>query len=206
MGRVSATAAVLPRAGSRARVLPPRWLMGAAIPALIVGAFVATNVQASLTQRRLEGAWSAIVARGPLDPIALAAHAPAAGSPVARLAIPALHLDVIVVEGATPAAMRRGPAHLAASPLPGGAGVSIVTGNRLGFGGFFADLDRLDPGDRILMETLAGPVAFVVRTVETVPAGRLDLAPAGERRGLMLFASARRWGGPDRIVVRAEEE
>lgn len=178
-----------------------------ALAVALLLAYVGTNVSASLAQRSLERKWEdAVAAARGLTPAEIAARTPAVGDPVGRLRIPALGLDAIVIEGADPGQMRRGPAHLPASPLPGQDGVAIITANRLGFGGFFADLDRLTPGDRILVETLGGRRLFVVHTVDVVPVERLDLTTRATRPVLILFASARRWGGGDRIVVRALEQ
>lgn len=185
----------------------PRAAALIAVPAALLLAFVGTNVSASLAQRGLERAWAdRLAAADGLSRADLARLAPAPGDPVARLVVPAMGLDAVVVEGASPAEMRRGPAHLPSTPLPGFAGVSILTANRFGFGGFFAEIERLAPGDRVTVETLAGRRTFVVTAVSVVPAETLDLDGDGTSPALMLFASARRWGGGDRIVVRAVEE
>ena len=48
------------------------------------------------------------------------------GQGLTRLAVPAIGLDVLVVEGTTPAALRAGAGHYLGTPLPGQAGnVSI---------------------------------------------------------------------------------
>lgn len=203
---MSATAAVMAAGRRRTRRAGRAWLVALALPALLVGAYVTTNVQASLAQRDLRDRWEATLeaTRG-IDPVAAARHRYAPGDPVARLVVPAIGLDAIVVEGADPTEMRRGPAHLPLSAIPGEDGIAILTGNRFGFGGFFADVDRLRPGDRIRVETIAGAHTFVVRSVDVVPVERLDLRTTGTGPALVLFASARRWGGADRIVIRAEE-
>lgn len=200
---MSTAAVALPM--RRARRRSPR-VLAAVIPAALVGAFLASNLQASLAQRTLRQQWAKSVADArDLSPIDLARRTYARGEAVARLHIPAMALDAVVVEGADPAQVRRGPAHLASSPIPGEDGMAVITGNRLGFGGFLGDLDRLRIGDRIEVETLAGPVTFIVSSVDVVSADQLDLTSTGTRPMLMLFAGAKRWGGGDRIVVRAEE-
>lgn len=175
-----------------------------ALPVALLLAFVATNVYASLAQRGLDARWAGLLAeaRG-LTPVEIAARATALGDPVARLRIPSIGLDAVVVEGASPAEMRRGPAHLPGTPLPGEDGVAAITANRFGFGGFFSDLERLAPGDRIVVETLRGPMTFTVQSADVVPVERLDFDTEATQPVLLLFASARRWGGGDRLVVRA---
>lgn len=181
-----------------------RWL-AAALPVLAIAGYIGTNVSASLAQRALRTQWDRARAEAArMTPAAAARWEFAAGDPVVRLRIGSIGLDAIVVEGAGPAQTRRGPAHLAGTPLPGEDGTAVLTGNRLGFGAFLSGIDRIAPGDRIEVQTLTGTRVFVVRSVDTVPADRLDLRPTGTAPGLMLFAGAKRWGGGSRIVVRAE--
>jgi sortase A len=190
----------------RARRVPrPAWLL--LVPLALVLVYVGTNVAASIAQNSLETRWAAAVrdARG-LTPAQLAQRRPNIGDPVARLVIPSISLDAVVVEGAAAAQMRRGPSHVPASPLPGADGQSVILGNRFGFGSFFADVNRLVPGDRIGVQTLADDMNFVVISVDVVPVERLDVGSEGTRPRLILVASAGRFGGGDRIVITAGPE
>jgi sortase A len=191
----------------RARRRVPRTAWLTLVPVALVLVYVGTNVAASLAQNGLEARWARAVAsaRG-LSAAQLAHRSARVGDPVARLVIPSMSLDAVIVEGATPAQMRRGPAHLPASPMPGIDGRSVIIGNRFGFGGFFADIDRLKPGDRIGTQTLATQMNFVVLSVDVMPVDRLDVGSEGTRPHLVLIASAGRFGGGDRIVVTAVPE
>lgn len=182
----------------------PLLIIAGGIAAALLVSYIATNVYASLAQRTLDGRMADALERwAPLEPPDRSSIAFATGDPVARLVAPDIGLDVVVAEGATPSVMRRAPGHLPASAVPGEQGVSIVTANRLGFGSFFSRLGGLTVGDRIVTESVFGRTTYTVVEVRTVPAQRLDLTTDSNDRVLMLFGSARVWGGPDRIVVRA---
>ena len=138
-----------------------------------------------------------------LDPVERSAVAYAPGDPIARLVVDSIGLDAIVVEGATPSLMRSAPGHLDSSATPGENGVAIITANRIGFGSFFMKLDRLSVGDRIVTESALGRTVYEVESVKVVPDEQMDLTVDSTTGVLVLFGSARLWGGPDRIVVRA---
>jgi sortase A len=191
------------------RARPPRRaaLLVAGLAVALLGSYLGSNTYASLGQRELEGRLDALLQRAArMDPVDRSSLSYAPGDPIARLVVPAIGLDVVVVEGTTPALMRRGPGHLPGSAVPGEQGVAIVTGNRLGFGGFFQRLDQLQVGDRILVRSALGSTAYTVTERSVVPADRLDLATDSEKRVLVLFASAHLWGGSDRLVIRAVAE
>lgn len=80
--------------------------------------------------------------------------APAVGSPVARLVIPAIGLDRIVVEGVGTAQLRGGPGHYPGTARPGEQGNVGIAGHRTTYGAPFGDLDRLHPSDRITLDTV----------------------------------------------------
>ncbi|HEX9696509.1 MAG TPA: sortase [Actinomycetota bacterium] len=176
--------------------------MAAVVPALLAGLYVTSNVRASLAQRSLRAQWETTVAAGTIEPAELSARSFAAGAPVARLGIAAIGMDLIVVEGG--AGTRRGPAHAIESVHPGLPGVAIVEAGRFGYGNMFMRLDRLVPGDVIVVRTLAGDRRFTVRSVETVPATAIDPQRDSITPTLLLVAPARSWGSEDRVVVRAE--
>lgn len=203
---MSATSAAIPIRAARRRLRPRLAALVAAgsLVVALVGAYVGTNVWASIQQNSLESRFDhAAAAWEALDPVERSAVDVAQGDPVARLEIPSIGLGAVVIEGATPALMRRGPAHLPGSATPGDQGVAIVTANRFAFGSFFLRLDRLEIGDRIVTQSPVGRTTYTVVEMRVVPADRLDLATDSTERVLMLFASARLWGGGDRIVVRA---
>lgn len=195
----------LPARGRSLKV--PALIVGGSILIAIALTYVATNVYASLGQRDLRGRIDEAIARwAPLDPLARSSIAYASGDPVARLLAPEIGLDVVVAEGATPSVMRRAPGHLPGSATPGEEGVAIVTANRFGFGSFFFRLGNLSEGDRIVTQSVLGRTTYIVTEVRTVSVDRLDLGTDSNERVLMLFGSARLWGGPDRVVVRAVAE
>lgn len=75
------------------------------------------------------------------------------GEGLTRLRIPKLGLDVLVVEGTTPAALRAGAGHYVGTPLPGEPGNVGIAGHRTTFGRPFNQLDLVQPGDVAELET-----------------------------------------------------
>jgi sortase A len=75
------------------------------------------------------------------------------GSPLTRLRIPRVKLDVLVVEGTTAAALRAGAGHYVGTPLPGEVGNVSIAGHRTTFGRPFNRLDELKTGDEVILET-----------------------------------------------------
>lgn len=84
------------------------------------------------------------------------------GSPLTRLQIPVLDVDVMVVEGTTPAALRAGAGHYPETPLPGEAGNVAIAGHRTTYGRPFNEMDDLEPGDEILLTTPIGKHTYEV--------------------------------------------
>jgi sortase A len=69
--------------------------------------------------------------------------------PVARLEIPSLHYDEIVLEGATPRTLAFGPARLLSSPEPGEPGNIVVAGHRTSW---FRSLETIQRNDLIQLQ------------------------------------------------------
>lgn len=90
----------------------------------------------------------------------------APGSPVALLAVPALHVDNdVVVEGTASGDLESGPGHVRDTPLPGQAGWSLLYGKSTTFGAPFGRLGQLRPGDRIDVTTAQGAFTYRVSRV-----------------------------------------
>ena len=79
----------------------------------------------------------------------------AVGDVLTRLQIPkkGIDLDVLVVEGTTPAALRAGAGHYPGTPLPGEEGNVGIAGHRTTFGRPFNHLDEMGPGDEVILIT-----------------------------------------------------
>lgn len=119
-----------------------------------------------------------------------------AGTPVALLEAPAIGLSEVVIEGTASDLLRSGVGHRRDSVMPGQAGTAVVLGRQLAYGGPFAQLSRLVPGDEIVVTTGQGTSTFRVvslrRAGDPMPEplrrgeGRLELQTAD---GLALFPS-----------------
>ncbi|MHB8451137.1 MAG: class E sortase [Mycobacteriales bacterium] len=71
------------------------------------------------------------------------------GQGLTRIVIPKINLDVLVVQGTTPAALEAGAGHYVNTPLPGEAGNVAIAGHRTTFGHPFNRLDEMHPGDDV---------------------------------------------------------
>jgi sortase A len=100
----------------------------------------AAQAHASVAIAREKVAQSVSMATGPV----------ALGSPVARLRIPRIHLDEIVLEGVGDDELNAAPGHLPGSALPGMRGNAVISAHR---DRHFSRLDQLQLGDTIRTET-----------------------------------------------------
>ncbi len=85
------------------------------------------------------------------------------GEAFAQLRIPAIGLDVTLVEGVRRRDLKKGPGHLTGTPVPGQPGNSVISGHRTTYGAPFGSLNELLPGDRIEVDTAIGTHLFEVR-------------------------------------------
>lgn len=97
-----------------------------------------------------------------LDPEALAAIVPERGDPIARIVMPTIGVDQLVVHGVDVADLKLGPGHFPSTPWPGQEGNSAIAGHRTTYGQPFHDIDQLQPGDPIIVETLQGEFTYRV--------------------------------------------
>jgi sortase A len=126
--------------------------------------------------------------------------------PVARLSFPRLGRSAIVLEQAGGEALAFGPAHVAATPLPGENGTSVIAGHRDTHFDFIKDLK---PGDEIDLTTRAGTtVAFRMAGSSVVHAQASGIDPIGSTPRLALvtcYPFDAIGQAPLRYVVFAEE-
>jgi sortase A len=139
---------------------------------------------------------------------------PPEGDAVARLRIPKIGVDSIVVNGVTRDDLRKGPGHYPETPLPGQEGNSAIAGHRTTYGAPFGDLDQLAEGDLILVRTLQGSFRFRVReqlVVKPSDVSVLDPVPvnadqpdAGELATLTLTTCNPKYSAAQRLIIHAD--
>jgi sortase A len=134
--------------------------------------------------------------------IAGASWAMARGSPVARIVIPRLGLDEVVVEGVGEAELRAGPGHMSGSVLPGENGTTVISAHR---DRHFRALSDIAVGDTILTESAGGSVTWRVARLRITDADHAALREAPTPTLLLTPCWPIRYFGPapDRLIVEA---
>jgi len=84
---------------------------------------------------------------------------------VARLTVPSRHVDLYVLDNASPRALAFGPAHVSGTAAPGSAGNVVMVAHR---DTHFAFLRSLRADDEIDVETSRGAARYRVREVSVV--------------------------------------
>jgi sortase A len=137
---------------------------------VLLTAAAADAAAGALARDRARAEWDRLMARQAVESVERAVTSSTAlgpvkrGAPLARLRIPRLGLDEIVVEGVGDDELRAGPGHLPGSAMPGNSGNAVISAHR---DRHFRNLDELAVGDTVITETIAGRTAWVVtkRTV-----------------------------------------
>ena len=129
---------------------------------------------------------------------------PKPGEAVARLIVPAIGVDQVVVSGVGLDELKKGPGHYPDTPLPGKIGNAAIAGHRSTFGAPFARVDELKRGDEIDVTRPDGTryVYRVVdsRVVEPTEVSVIANTPDAE---LTLTSCWPKFSAAKRIVVRA---
>lgn len=125
------------------------------------------------------------------------------GSPVARLQIPRLGLDEIVIEGVGDLELNVGPGHLPGSALPGDEGNSVISAHR---DRHFLKLEGLAVGDTLVTEVGSGSTRWIVVARRIVQAGEPALFAAKTPTLTLTTCWPIRYFGPapDRLVITAQ--
>ncbi|TQN38095.1 sortase A [Blastococcus colisei] len=110
---------------------------------------------------------------------AVPVHESKLGDAFAVLHIPRLGLDYerVVLEGTQERQLSQGPGHYTGTAMPGEQGNVAFAGHRVGKGSPFLELDLLQPGDPIVVETADS--WFVYRMLGDVATGDVAADPSG---------------------------
>lgn len=150
--------------------------------------------------------------------------APGPGAPVFRIMIPEIDLNegkgYVVVEGVDEEALKAGPGHYPKcsedfpKPLctgfpaawPGTKGRVIVSGHRTTFKAPFLDLDKLDKGDEIIVETKWGIFTYEIYEQRAVaPTDPAIVVQKDNVRELVLTTCNPKFSAAQRLITFARQ-
>lgn len=166
-----------------------------------------TYARGALSRSEARAAWERAEARRAVHDASLidigdASRPARRGAPVARLVIPSLGLDEIVVEGVGDDELNAGPGHLPGSATPGEPGNAVISAHR---DRHFSSLGDLRVGDTVYTETSSGRASWLVTKRRVVGAGRPALFSTAEPVLTLTTCWPIRYLGtaPDRLIVEA---
>ncbi len=125
------------------------------------------------------------------------------GTPIARLVIPRLELDVVVAEGTSSRVLRRAVGRVARSAWPGEDGNIVLAGHR---DTFFSSLAGIREGDLIVLDSGAGEQTYRVewtRVVEPTDVRVLSQSSYPALTLITCYPFQYVGSAPRRFVVRA---
>lgn len=132
---------------------------------------------------------------------------PERGAAFAEIRIPTLENLVdgwTVVEGVSLSELKTGAGHMPWTPLPGQPGNAVISGHRTTYGQPFHDLDQLEPGDTIEVETALGTHVYAVREVFIVRPTDVWVTDPMPGAWLTLTTCHPKFSARERLIVQAE--
>lgn len=135
---------------------------------------------------------------------------PENGEPIGMIRIPKIAITRTVVQGITADQLKRGPGHYPTTPLPGERGTVAIAGHRTTYGQPFHNVDKLDPGDQIQLETLRGRFVYEITGTKIVKPRQTEVldeqkGPDGQARPLLVLTACHpKYSARQRIIVEAK--
>lgn len=118
------------------------------------------------------------------------------------VAIPALGIDRPLFDGIRLPTFDRGPGHWPGTALPGQIGNMVIGGHRTSGNADFADIDRLQPGDEVIVTDTAGAsFTYAVQSVEIADPFAERIVYQTPARTATLFACHPPGSVAQRVVV-----
>ena len=109
-----------------------------------------------------------------------------------------------IVAGVSVTDLKNGAGHMPATPLPGQPGTSVISGHRTTYGAPFHELDTLEEGDRIEVETAIGLHVYEVRSLEIVRPTDVWVTEPRSGAWLTLTTCHPKFSARERLIVFAE--
>ena len=128
------------------------------------------------------------------------------GEGFARLRIPAIDGDEVIVEGTDAGSLQKGPGHYPGTGLPGQDRTTAIAGHRTTYLAPFRKLNELEGGDEVIVETPYADFTYLVEHAEVVEPDRTDIVRDRGRDRLVLTACHPLYSDAQRYAVFADLE
>jgi sortase A len=125
------------------------------------------------------------------------------GDPIARIAIPEIGADFVVVHGTDSATLRKGPGHYPSTTFPGLPGTVAIAGHRTTYLAPFRHVDELERGDAIVLTTPYARFTYLVERTQIVEPTALWVTRDVGYQRLVLSACNPLYSAAQRIIVFA---
>jgi sortase A len=125
------------------------------------------------------------------------------GDAIAKLKIPRIHLNAVVVNGTGTADLRRGPGRHLESYMPGERELVYIAGHRTTYGAPFGKINEIQPGDLITTELPYATVVYRVTRHRIVDDNDLSVLKTPHHELLVLQACHPRFFASERYLVYA---
>ena len=124
------------------------------------------------------------------------------GHAIGTIRMPTLDAHYAVVEGTDTDSLRKGPGHYPATSFPGEGGTVAIAGHRTTYLAPFNAIDKLKPGDPIVLDMPYGKFTYAVQRTKIVDPSDLavvDRVPGAEQ--LVMSACHPLYSAAQRIIV-----
>jgi sortase A len=121
-----------------------------------------------------------------------------------RITIPSIGVDAPVVEGTGWEQLKKGVGHYVGSADPGQVGNTVLSAHNDIFGEIFRDLDQLNDGDEIVIQTTTRSYTYVVRNTRIVEPTEVSVMNPTHEPTTTLISCYPYLVDTQRIVVIAE--
>jgi sortase A len=130
---------------------------------------------------------------------------PLKGDAIGKISLPTLGRSYFIVEGTDTKSLKKGPGHYPDTPLPGKRGTVGIAGHRTTHGAPFRTVDKLKPGDPIVLDMPNGRFTYRVEKTKIVDPTELSVKNKVAYNRLILSACHPLYSAAQRIVVFARQ-
>ncbi|MBW3607247.1 MAG: class E sortase [Actinobacteria bacterium] len=125
------------------------------------------------------------------------------GAAAGRIKIDRIKANYVLVNGSDQDSLRKGPGIYDDVPFPGAPGTTAIAGHRTTYGAPFRNVDKIKPGDEVVVEMRYGTFTYEVEKTQIVKPTALEVIRRVSYDRLVLSACHPLYSAEKRIIVFA---